>query len=454
MTRAEVGPTHLFRRSTGKPLPRVTRAEGVWIETDDGRRILDGSSGALVASIGHGVRQVIEAQRAQAERVSYVHGTHFTVEAQEELATRLAALAPGDLDRVYPVSGGSEANESAIKLARQYFLERGKPAKHQVIARWTSYHGNTLGALSVSGHVARRRPYAPMLLAAPHIPPCYCYRCPFGLTYPSCGVRCAHALEEEIKRQGPEHVAAFIAEPLVGAAGGALTPPPEYFPIIRAICDRYDVLLIADEVMTGIGRTGVNFAVNHWNVVPDIITTGKGVGGGYAPLGAMIVREPVYQAISQGSGAFVHGFTYGGHPPSVAAGAAVLKYVVEHDLVARAAARGQYLQQRLDALHASRIVGDIRGKGLMWGIEFVRDRETKEPFARELRVAERVGEAAFARGLIIYPGFGNADGLRGDQILIGPPLVITEEEIDQLFAMLADAVAAVENELFQAGVLT
>jgi adenosylmethionine-8-amino-7-oxononanoate aminotransferase len=419
----------------------------VWIETDDGRRILDGSSGALVASIGHGVREVVEAQRAQAERVSYIHGTHFTVEAQEELAERLAALAPGDLNRVYPVSGGSEANESAIKLARQYWLERGKPTKYKVIARWTSYHGNTLGALSLSGHAARRRPYAPMLLDEPHIPPCYCYRCPFGLAYPACGVRCAHALEDEVLRQGPEHVSAFIAEPLVGAAGGALTPPPEYFPIIRAICDRYDVLFIADEVMTGIGRTGANFAVNHWQVIPDIITTGKGVGGGYAPLGAMIVREGVYQAIATGSGAFVHGFTYGGHPPSVAVGAAVLKYVVEHSLVHQAAARGRYLEQRLQPLYASRIVGEIRGKGLMWGIEFVQDKATKQPFAREQRVAERVGEAAFRRGLIIYPGSGNADGVRGDQLLIGPPLVITEGEIDQLVEMLAGAIADVEQEL-------
>jgi adenosylmethionine-8-amino-7-oxononanoate aminotransferase len=452
MTQAQPAQSHLFRRSTA-PLPRVVRAEGVWIETDDGRRILDGSSGALVASIGHGVREVVAAQHAQAERVSYVHGTHFTVEAQEEMAERLAALAPGDLNRVYPVSGGSEANESAIKLARQYWLERGQPSKHKVIARWTSYHGNTLGALSLSGHAGRRRPYAPMLLDEPHIAPCYCYRCPFGLEYPSCGVKCASALADEITRQGPEYIAAFIAEPLVGAAGGALTPPPEYFPMIREICDRYEVLFIADEVMTGIGRTGENFAVNHWQVVPDIITTGKGVGGGYAPLGAMVVREPVYQTIAEGSGAFVHGFTYGGHPSSVAAGAAVLKYVADHSLVAQAAGRGHYLEQCLQPLLTSRIVGDIRGKGLMWGIEFVRDKASKEPFDRALRVAERIGEVAFKRGLIIYPGAGNVDGVRGDQLLIGPPLVITDAEIDQLVEMLAGAISDVEGDLVRMGAL-
>jgi adenosylmethionine-8-amino-7-oxononanoate aminotransferase len=450
VTQVQAAENHLFSRSAVAK-PRVRRAEGVWIETEDGRRILDGSSGALVASIGHGVREVIAAQHAQAEQVSYIHGTHFSVEAQEELARRLAALAPGDLDRVYPVSGGSEANESAMKLARQYFLETGRPTKHKVIARWTSYHGNTLGALSLSGHAPRRRPYVPMLLDEPHIPPCYCYRCPFGLEYPSCGVRCAHALEEEIRRQGPEYAAAFIAEPLVGAAGGALTPPPAYFPIIREICDRYDVLFIADEVMTGIGRTGESFAVNHWNVVPDLITTGKGVSGGYAPLAAMIVREPVYQAIAEGSGAFMHGFTYGGHPVAAATGAAVLKYVEEHDLVANAARRGAYLAGLLDPLRERRIVGDVRGMGLMWGIEFVRDRATKEPFPRGLHVAERIGEAAFERGLIIYPGSGNADGVDGDQLLIGPPLVISEPEIDQLVAMLADAIAAVEEELLREG---
>ncbi len=453
MTTTQPVEHHLFGRSSTHQQPRVRKAEGVWIETEDGRRILDGSSGALVASIGHGVREVIEAQYRQAENISYVHGTHFTVDAQAEMAERLAEMAPGDLDRVYPVSGGSEANESAVKLARQYFLEIGQPSRHLVIARWTSYHGNTLGALSLSGHVARRRQYIPLLLAEPHIPPCYCYRCPFDLTYPSCSVKCAHALEDEIKRQGPEYVAAFIAEPVVGAAGGAIVPPPEYFPIIREICDRYGVLFIADEVMTGIGRTGETFAVNHWNVLPDVITTGKGVGGGYAPLAAMIVSEPVYQAIAGGSGAFVNGFTYGGHAPSMAAGAAVLKYVQEHDLVAQAARRGDYLAGKLEPLRQRRIVGDVRGIGLMHGIEFVRDRATKAPFPRALHVAERIGEAAFERGLIIYPGFGNADGVDGDQILIGPPLVISEPELDQLTAMLIGAIDAVEANLDREGKL-
>jgi adenosylmethionine-8-amino-7-oxononanoate aminotransferase len=439
--------SNLFRRSAKQPLPEVVRAEGVWIETADGKRYLDGSAGALVASIGHGVREVVEAQARQAGAVAYVHGTHFSVPAQEEMAARLAAMAPVGLDRVFPVSGGSEANETAIKFARQVHLERGEPERHLTIGRETSYHGNTLGALAVSGHAARRRPYRPLLRDQPHIPAAYCYRCPFGLERNSCGVRCAQELEVEVKRTGAQYISAFIAEPVVGAAGGALVPPPEYFGLIRQICDRYGVLFIADEVMTGIGRTSKNFAVDHWNVIPDVITTGKGVGGGYAPLGAMIVREPYFQAIAQGTGSFVHGFTYGGHPPSVAAGAAVLAYVQEHDLVARSAAMGERLAERLEPLRERRIVGDLRGLGLMRGVEFVRDRSTKEPFDRGLRVAERIGEAAFDRGLIIYPGSGNADGINGDQILIGPPLVISEAEIDLLAERFIEAVDAVIGEL-------
>jgi adenosylmethionine-8-amino-7-oxononanoate aminotransferase len=444
---------HLFQRSAAQRSPQVVRADGVWIETADGRRYLDGSAGALVASIGHGVREVVEAQARQAGAAAYVHGTHFAVAAQEELAARLAAMAPGDLNRVYPVSGGSEANESAIKFARQVHVERGASEKHLVVGRETSYHGNTLGALAVSGHAPRRRPYRPLLREQPHIPAAYCYRCPFGLAYPSCGVRCAEALEEEIVRTGPQYVSAFIAEPVVGAAGGALVPPPEYFGIIRQICDRYNVLFVADEVMTGIGRTGRPFAVEHWGVTPDVITTGKGVSGGYAPLAAMIVREPHFQAIAQGSGTFVHGFTYGGHPSSCAAGAAVLAYIEAHDLIAHAAAMGERLHALLQPLRDRRIVGDLRGLGLMLGVEFVRDRATKAPFPRELRVAEAVGEAAFARGLIVYPGAGNADGVRGDQILVGPPLVIAPDEVEALAGRLLDAVGAVESDLVEQGVL-
>ncbi|HEX2171601.1 MAG TPA: aminotransferase class III-fold pyridoxal phosphate-dependent enzyme, partial [Dehalococcoidia bacterium] len=382
---------HLFRRNPSAPLPTVVRGEGVFLYDESGKRYLDGSGGALVAGIGHGVREVADAVAQQMAQVSYAHGTQFTVPAQTALAARLADLTPGDLSRVYLVSGGSEATESAIKLSRQYQVAAGRAEKHLVISRWLSYHGSTLGALSMTGHHYRRRPYRPLLIDFPHIPPSYCYRCPFDLTYPSCGIRCATILEDTIRQTGPEYVAAFIAEPIVGAAAGAIVPPPEYFPIIRAICDRYDVLLIADEVMTGIGRTGRNFAIDHWQVVPDLITTGKGVSGGYAPLGALIARESIFETISGTASGFVHGHTYGGHPPSAAAGAAVLKYLTDHDLVEAAERQGEYLFDRLRRLAERPTVGDVRGKGLMAGIEFVRDKATKEPFPRAAGYAERLG---------------------------------------------------------------
>ena len=426
--------------------PRAVRAEGVYVTTDDGRRILDGTGGAMVATIGHGVRDVIEAAYEQAQAVGYVHGGHFANPAAEELGDRLADLAPGDLEHVFLVSGGSEATESALKLARQYHVEREEPSRYQVISRWRSYHGCTIGALSMSGSVARRRPYEPLLLPFPHIPPSYCYRCPFDLTYPDCEIRCATALEDAIRNAGPEHVSAFIAEPVVGSAGGALVPPPEYFPMIREICDRYGVLLIADEVMTGIGRTGKWFAMEHWDVLPDLVTVGKGISGGYAPLGAVIARDSIRDAVAGGSGVYVHGFTYDGHPTSAAAGAAVLRYVLEHDLANESAAKGTYLMEQLEPLRDIPIVGDVRGIGLMVGIEFVRDRETKDPFPRDERLAERIAEAAFERGLIVYPCTGIADGVQGDAVLIGPPLNVTYDELDALVAMLSEAVGSISAE--------
>ena len=437
---------HLFRRHPGRPLPVVVRGEGVFLYDENGKRYLDGSGGALVAGIGHGVREIADAVARQMAQVSYAHGTQFSVRAQQDLAPRLAELAPADLDRVYLVSGGSEATESALKLSRQYQIAAGRPTKHLVVSRWLSFHGNTLGALSTSGHAYRRRPYQPLLIDFPHIPPAYCYRCPFGLSYPDCGIRCARALEDTIKQVGPEHVAAFIAEPIVGAAAGAVVPPPEYFPIIREICDRYEVLFIADEVMSGLGRTGRNFAIDHWQVVPDLITTGKGIGGGYAPLGALIVRESIFQVVADSPSGFVHGHTYGGHPPSAAAGAAVLRYLTDHDLVDAAARKGEYLIERLQPLADRPTVGDIRGKGLMIGIEFVRDKATKAPFDRSAGFAEALGRAAFERGLIVYPGSGQADGVDGDHVLIGPPLTISRDEIDLLVSLLTESIAQVEEQ--------
>ena len=438
---------NVFWQRADRQYPTVVRAEGAYIYTDDGRRFLDGSGGAMVASIGHGVREVIEATYSQARQSTYVHGGHFSNPAAVELGERLAALAPGDLNHVFLVSGGSEATESAAKLARQYHVERGEGTRYKIISRWASYHGATLGALSMTGHVARRRIYEPLLGPFPHIPPSYCYRCPFGLTYPDCEIRCATVLEDAIQQSGEENIAAFIAEPVVGAAAAAIVPPPEYFPLIREICDRYGVLLIADEVVTGMGRTGRNFAVEHWDVLPDMITVAKGISGGYAPLGAVIAREPIVQAIAEGSAIFAQGFTFDGHPASAAAGAAVLRYVVEQDLVAESARKGPLLMEKLAPLQESPIVGDIRGLGMLVGLEFVRDRVSKEPFPSEVNLAGRVTQEAFERGLIVYACRGMADGVRGDAVLLAPPLNINEEDMDAIAEMLTEAVASVAEEV-------
>jgi adenosylmethionine-8-amino-7-oxononanoate aminotransferase len=364
--------------------------------------------------------------------------------------TCFESITPADLNHCQFVSGGSEANESAIKLARAYFIERNLPDKWKVIGRWNSYHGNTLGALSAGGHRSRRAPYLPMLLNFPHIPAAYCYRCPLELQYPSCGVACARTLEKTILEEGPETVAAFIAEPLVGAAAAAITPPPEYFGIIREICDKYDILFIADEVMTGVGRTGENFAIEHWGVVPDILVTAKGITGGYAPLGAVVVRDKIFEAFLPpgGSGQFIHGFTYSGHPLSCAVANTVLQIWEEGDLTRNAAELGPVLLHGLEEIQARhQMVGDVRGIGFMLGMEFVQDRATKEPFPAALKVARQVSNAALEEGLVVYPGTGSVDGERGDHLLITPPLIITRPQIQELLHKLDRALSKVELSL-------
>ncbi len=440
--------SNTFYRHPGRVYPVAERARGVWIWDRDGKRYLDGSSGACVVSIGHGVAEVRLAVLDQMERISFAHGSQFTTEACEEMARRVAALSSDpELDRVYFVSGGSEAVETAVKLARQYWRERGERDRYKVISRWTAYHGNTAGALALGGHTGRRGPFQPLIMHTAHIEPCYCYRCPFGRQPRRCRLECADALEQTIHHEGPETVAAFIAEPVVGATAGALVPPPRYWPRIREICDRHGVLLIADEVMTGAGRTGKRLALEHWGVHADLVVLAKGLSSGYAPVGAVLTRRGIHDAIRDGSGAFIHGHTYGQHPASMAAGVAVLKYLDDHGLVERSARLGRVLRKRLEPLRDLPIVGDVRGLGLFAGIELVADPGTREPFAPEARVAQRVGLAAFERGLITYPGSGGADGLRGDHLLVCPPFVITEDEIDLLVDVLADSVRAVARDL-------
>jgi adenosylmethionine-8-amino-7-oxononanoate aminotransferase len=433
------GGAHLFPRNLTIDYPVAVRAEGVWIWDSAGKKYLDGCGGAVVCSIGHGVAEIAEVMTRQAKTLAFAHSSQFVTRQSADLARRIAALAPGDMKRtgrVYLVSGGSEAVETAIKLARQYQVETGHPGRSKVIARWQSYHGSTLGALAVTGNVARRDLYAPLLHPQPHIAPCYCYRCPFGLKLPTCGLACVEELEAAIHQEGPETVAAFIAEPVVGATLGAVPAAEGYWKRAREICTRHGILLIADEVMTGVGRTGRNFAVDHWGVVPDLIVAGKGLAGGYAPLAAVIARGFVADALAKGRGFFEHGFTYSAHPLSAAVGSAVLDYVARHRLVRRAARMGKVLGARLRRLRRHPFVGDVRGLGMMWGVEIVRDRRTREPYPPALKVGRAIYQACLEEGLLVYPGSGTREGQDGDHFIVAPPLTITAAEIDDLVARL------------------
>jgi adenosylmethionine-8-amino-7-oxononanoate aminotransferase len=437
---------HVFHRRLDYDYPVVDRGAGVYLYDTAGKRYLDAAGGALVVNIGHGVSEIAEAMATQAGRVAFAHGTQFSSQPLELYADALASVVPMPDPRIYLVSGGSEAVETAIKLARQVCVARGESGRYKVIARWSSYHGATLGALSASGRAPLRRVYSPLLIDLPHIAPCYCYRCSYGKTYPSCSILCADALEQEILRQGPETVSAFLAEPVVGATLAAVVPPQEYWLRVREICDRYSVLLIADEVMTGCGRTGRWFAIEHWGVEPDILVTAKGASGGYYPLGVVVSRGDLVDVIRSGSGSFTHGFTHANGPLGATVGLAVFQYMQANDLVTTAARMGRYLLDKLEALRQLPAVGDVRGLGLMAGVELVADKQNRRPFPAGQRIAHRVQAAAMERGLIVYIGIGLANGVDGDAVLLGPPFVITEEQVDQVVVLLCDAISAVTGE--------
>jgi adenosylmethionine-8-amino-7-oxononanoate aminotransferase len=426
----------VFYRNLKKSYPIVDHGDGVYIYDTQGKQYIDGSGGAAVVGIGHGVKEITEAMLRQAQRISFSHGSQFTSQTAIDLASELVRFSPKGLTRVYYLSGGSEAIETAVKMARQYHVERGKPEKYKVISRWTSYHGNTLGALALSGHTGRRKYYLPLLQHTPHIAPAYCYRCPFGLEQEKCSIECALDLEKTLLYEGPDSVSAFLAEPIVGATAGALVPRDGYFQKIRELCNRYDVLLISDEVMTGMGRTGRNFGIDHWNVIPDIIVVGKGLSSGYTPIYSVIVKEEIHQTIKEGSGVFIHGHTYSQNPLSCAIALAVIDYLLKHDLVSRSARMGDYLIRVLQRLRKHDFVGDVRGKGLFAGIEFVKDKKTKEPFDPKLKLNGLIANRAFEKGLITYPGGGGADGMKGDHLLLAPPLIVTEEQVDKIVSIL------------------
>ena len=438
----------VFPRSFLKAYPRAVRGEGCFIFTADGRRYLDAVGGAAVVSIGHGVEAIARAMAEQASLLAYVHSSQYHTAVTEKLARRILALAPHQMregGRVYFTSGGSDATETALKLARQYWIERGDKKRFRVMSRFQSYHGATLGALAVSGNFSRREPFAPMLPEWGHIPPCYCYRCPLGLEFPSCNVDCADELDRLLDRSGAEDVAAFIFEPVVGATLGAVPPPDGYVQKLAEICKRRGILLIADEVMTGMGRTGKPFAAEHWGVSPDMILVGKGIASGYAPLGAVIVAGHVAETISRGTGAFVHGFTYDAHPVAAAAANAVLDYIERENLFSRVEPVGRELGSALESLQRYSVVGDVRGKGLLFGIELVQDAKTREPFPPDAQIALRIHEDALEAGVITYPIQGCADGTRGDHLLIAPPFTITSTMIQMLVAGLDHAISDLER---------
>jgi adenosylmethionine-8-amino-7-oxononanoate aminotransferase len=440
---------HVFYRKLVRTYPLVVRGEGIYLYDENGKQYIDGSGGAIVVNVGHGQREVLQKMTEQMGQVAYVHGTQFTTTAVEEYAEALGEILPTGLGKIYFLSGGSEAVEAAVKLARQFHLESGQPQRWRMVARWHSYHGNTLGALSLTGRIGMRRPYLPLLIDFPHFPPPYCYRCPFGLVYPKCEIECAKVLERVIQMEGPETISGVILEPIIGATIGAVVPPDEYLLLIQEICKRYGILFMNDEVMSGMGRTGKWFAVNHWNVTPDVMILGKGMSGGYFPLSAMITRNDIVDRLKEKTGGFVHGHTFSHHPVACAVGLAVLRFIKENHLVERSEQRGVYLLKRLEELKAFPIVGDVRGKGLMTAIEFVKDQKTKQPFQRSERVTEKVIDLAFKNGLVLYPGTGFVDGVNGDMVMLGPPFVIEEIQIDEIMDILKKTFAKLSSQIFQ-----
>lgn len=445
--------TYLIKPLLDESLPMIDYGKGIYLYDKEGKKYLDGASGAVTANIGHGVPEIIEAMQEQAKKVSFVYRSQFTSESAEKLAEKIAALTPADLNWCFFVNSGSEAVETAMKMAIQYWQEKGIQTKTKVLSRWVSYHGITLGALSLSGHTGRRARFVPLLEDFPVINPPYCYRCPYSLEAPSCGYLCAQELELAIKRIGANHIAAFIAEPVIGAAGGAIAPPEDYFKKIKKICEDHEILFIADEVMTGFGRTGSMLAMEQYGVIPDIVALGKGMGAGYAPIAAALASEKVIEPILAGTKVVMSGHTLSANPQSCAVSLAVLEYLEKNQIVSEVESKGDYLKNLLLQLkNQYSFIGDIRGKGLMLGIEFVEDVITKTPFPREAVVTQKMISLAKEKGLLVYPAGSGIDGVNGDSIIISPPLTITKNEIDELVSLMQATFDAFTQQLKSGGV--
>lgn len=440
--------THIFHRHTRLNLDTAVAGEGPYIIDQNGKRYLDASGGAAVSCLGHDNVEVIDAIKQQLDRIPYAHSSFFTNQPMETLADMLCARAPGDLERVYFVSGGSEAVEAALKLARQYFTERGEPQRHLFIGRRQSYHGNTLGALSVGGNQWRRAQFRPLLMAAHHIAPCYPYRDRSeDESLEQYGLRVANELEDKLLEVGPENVIAFIAEPVVGATAGALAPVPGYFRRIREICDQHGILLILDEVMCGMGRTGTLFACEQDGVSGDLIAIAKGLAAGYQPIGALMVSSGVYDTIRDGSGFFQHGHTFMGHPTACAAAVATLTVIERDDLLSNVRRRGAELMAALEQRFGEHPnIGDIRGRGLFIGVEIVRDKATRAPFDPSLPLHSRIKAEALGNGLMCYPMSGTIDGQRGHHVLLAPPYIIDGDHVAEITDKLGDAIDSVLDD--------
>jgi adenosylmethionine-8-amino-7-oxononanoate aminotransferase len=433
--------------------PIIARADGIYLWDTDGKRYIDGSGGSsVVTSVGHGVSAIPAAMARQAEAYSFYPAHVFSNDRLLELTDLLSDLAPGELRnncKIWMTVTGSEATDDAARLARQYWVVKGQVSKHMVIGRWQAFHGDNIFAVSMSGLTARRRMYTPMFRDMPKIPPAFCYRCYFEKSYPDCDLLCARALEDAICQAGPENVAAFIAEPVVGSALAAAPAPDGYFQIIRDICDRYDVLFIADEVMTALGRTGKMWGIEHWGVTPDIIALSKSLTCGYFPVAAVIARESLWETLRADMSHFRAGHTLNASAIGMAAAIETINYIREHKLVENARVVGEYFLDQLQSLLAFPSVGDVRGKGMMVGFEFVADRETKKPFPPENETSRLFSALTFERGLITYPCTGTVRGLAGDTILMAPPLITTKSQIDDIVAILNDALHAFEAHIRQ-----
>ncbi|MFK7993846.1 MAG: aspartate aminotransferase family protein [Granulosicoccus sp.] len=433
--------SHVFPRHTQSDLPTVASGDGVYLYDTNGKQYFDGSGGAAVSCLGHSDQDVTQAIKTQLDSVAYAHTSFLTSQPAEDLADRLVELAPGDIDRAYFLSGGSEAIEAALKLARQYYWEQGQTSRQYFIARKQSYHGNTLAALATGGNEWRRAPFGPLMIKTGHISPCYAYRgCRTDESEVEYGLRVANELETQILELGAENVIGFVAETVAGATSGAVPPVEGYFKRIRDICNQYDILLILDEVMCGMGRTGSMFACEQDDIAPDIVTIAKGLGAGYQPISAMLCTAQIYNVIAEGSGFFQHGHTYVGHPTACAASLAVVNKLVNRNLLQHCAAMGEKLQASLVSEFGQHPhIGDIRGRGLFRGIEFVQDRESKKPFPSEMALHKKLKNAAFEAGLICYPMGGTVDGVNGDHILLAPPFILDDSHIDEIVDKLATA---------------